>query len=52
MEDMKKIGKIYEIKKIPTFIVFDQNENELGRIIEKKKSNSLEEDILEIISNN
>ena len=45
----KDIRTYYNIVKIPTFIVFDNNEKEIGRIIEKNKSESLEEDLLIIL---
>ncbi|MHA1992754.1 MAG: thioredoxin family protein [Candidatus Hodarchaeales archaeon] len=35
----------YDIQHIPTFIFFDKNGHEIGRIVEKPKTNSLEEDM-------
>ena len=37
----------YKIERVPTFIIYDKNENELGRIVETPRY-SLEEDLLEI----
>jgi len=41
----------YKIERVPTFIIYDKNENELGRIVETPRY-SLEEDLLEILKNN
>lgn len=38
----------YKIERIPTFIVFDEKENEVGRIVETP-SVSLESDLLQIL---
>jgi len=40
----------YKIERIPTFIVYDEDGKELGRIVETPKY-SLEEDLLDILSN-
>lgn len=41
----------FNIKKIPTFIISDSNNQEINRIIEKPKYSSLEEDLLKIAEN-
>ncbi|MHA1197006.1 MAG: thioredoxin family protein [Promethearchaeota archaeon] len=43
----------FKLEKLPTFYIFDKNENLIGRIIEKPKQNStLEKDLLEILELN
>jgi thiol-disulfide isomerase/thioredoxin len=49
--DTEGVVQKYNIKKIPTFIVFDNEGKEIGRIIENPKTNSLENDLLEIVNN-
>ncbi|MCE7735998.1 MAG: FAD-dependent oxidoreductase [Candidatus Heimdallarchaeota archaeon] len=41
----------FNIKKIPTFIISDSNNQEITRIIEKPKYSNLEEDLLKIAEN-
>ena len=47
--DDKGVKEKYSIKKIPTFIIYDEHEQELGRIIENPTSGSLEDDLLTIV---
>jgi len=42
----------YNISKIPTFIVMEPNQRELGRIVENPSSGSLEQDLLAIAQAN
>lgn len=42
----------YSIRKIPTFIVFKDSGEELGRIIENPESDSLDIDLLNIVKRN
>ena len=49
--DAEGVPQKYNIKKIPTFIIYDNTGKELGRIIENPKSNSLEIDLLDIVKN-
>ncbi|MFX1535384.1 MAG: FAD-dependent oxidoreductase [Promethearchaeota archaeon] len=51
IEDRDKEGvrEKYNAKKIPTFIIQDENGKELGRIIEKPKFASFEEDLQRIV---
>jgi Ca2+-binding EF-hand superfamily protein len=48
--DGEGVIKKYDIKKIPTFIVVDNEGNEMARIIEDPKYASLEEDLLKIVN--
>lgn len=50
--DEEGIIEKFNIKKIPTFIISDTNNQEITRIIEKPKYSSLEEDLLKIAENN
>lgn len=47
--DDKGVKEKYSIKKIPTFIIYDEQDKELGRIIENPTSGSLENDLLTIV---
>lgn len=46
--DAKGVREKYNVRKIPTFILYDRDGKEVGRIIENPKSGSLEEDLLNI----
>lgn len=54
VEDRDKEGvrEKYNIRKIPTFIIFDKDGNEINRIIENPKYQSLEEDLIKIADGN
>ena len=53
VEDRDKEGvrEKYNVRKIPTFIVLNENGEELGRIIEQPRSKNLEADLLMIAQN-
>ncbi len=48
--DDEGVKERYTIKKIPTFIIYDNCGNEFGRIIENPTSGSLEQDLLNIVT--
>ena len=48
--DEEGVREKYQIRKIPAFIVYDEKDNEIGRIIENPKYTSLEEDLFEIVN--
>ncbi len=50
--DDEGIAERFNVKKIPTFIILDENGKEMERIIENPKYSSLEEDLLKIIEGN
>ena len=47
--DDESVKSTFSVTAIPTTIIYDTQNNELGRIIENKKYTCLEEDILRII---
>lgn len=49
--DKEGVKEEFNIRKIPTFILFDNDSNEIGRIIENPKYGTLEDDLLKLSKN-
>lgn len=49
--DADGVRERYNIRKIPTFIFYDENGDEIQRIIENPKYITLEDDLLRIVNN-